>query len=48
MTTLVLLSALIAADTPADFPDQAKAFVLTLSREDFAAAMRVWQSLAEG
>jgi uncharacterized protein len=40
MTTLVLLSALIAADTSADLPDRARAFVLTLSREDFAAGVK--------
>ncbi|HTK74181.1 MAG TPA: alpha/beta fold hydrolase [Gemmataceae bacterium] len=39
MHSLVLLSALIATDAP-DFPDHAKAFVLTLSREDFAAAVK--------
>jgi len=39
MHALVLMSALIAADAP-DFPAQAKAFVLTLSRDDFAAAVK--------
>jgi uncharacterized protein len=37
---LVLLTAVIATETPADFPDTAKAFVLTLSREDFPAAVK--------
>src|SRR5262245_21683043 len=41
MNTIVLLSAMIAADpVPADIPDRAKAFVLTLSREAFAAAVK--------
>jgi dienelactone hydrolase len=41
MNSLVLLSAIIAADpVPAEFPDRAKSFVLTLSRDDFAAAVK--------
>lgn len=41
MNTIVLLSAMITADpVPADTPDRAKAFVLTLSRGDFAAAVK--------
>jgi dienelactone hydrolase len=41
MNTLVLLTAIIVADpVPDDYADRAKAFVLTLSRDDFAAAVK--------
>src|SRR5262245_30477187 len=41
MHLLTLVSLLLAADpTPTDLPARAKAFVLTLSRDDFAAAVK--------